>query len=212
MNYIFEMQPHDAEPLLAQVSRALEKRTELMSRKQYASLWKVTDRLNERQKDSAGPGRVHKGLTIFNLILGSFLLLTALLAKMQGRPMDETVLFVGVLAVGVGILRLRTEPMKSKTQKRFDRAAGMLLEKLADIQPGQIRITFDENGMEMWEGEAAEQVPYSKFECIVEEEDLFLVTFDDKAMVLPKADLTHGSTEDLRNLFLNQEKILHGQA
>lgn len=212
MNHIFEMQPHDAEPLLAQVSRALEKRTELMSRKQYASLWKVTDRLNERQKDSAGPGRVHKGLTIFNLILGSFLLLTALLAKMQGRPMDETVLFVGVLAVGVGILRLRTEPMKSKTQKRFDRAAGMLLEKLADIQPGQIRITFDENGMEMWEGEAAEQVPYSKFECIVEEEDLFLVTFDDKAMVLPKADLTHGSTEDLRNLFLNQEKILHGQA
>lgn len=212
MNYIFEMQPHDAEPLLAQVSRALEKRTELMSRKQYASLWKVTDRLNERQKDSAGPGRVHKGLTIFNLILGSFLLLTALLAKMQGRPMDGTVLFVGVLAVGVGILRLRTEPMKSKTQKRFDRAAGMLLERLADLQPGQIRITFDENGMEMWEGETAEQVSYSKFECIVEEEDLFLVTFDDKAMVLPKADLTHGSTEDLRNLFLNQEKILHGQA
>ena len=212
MNYIFEMQPHDAEPLLAQVSRALEKRTELMSRKQYASLWKVTDRLNERRKDSAGPGRVHKGLTIFNLILGSFLLLTALLAKMQGRPMDGTILFVGVLAVGVGILRLRTEPMKSKTQKRFDRAAGMLLEKLADIQPGQIRITFDENGMEMWEGEAAEQVSYSKFECIVEEEDLFLVTFDDKAMVLPKADLTHGSTEDLRNLFLQQEKILHGQA
>ena len=212
MNYIFEMQPHDAEPLLAQVSRALEKRTELMSRKQYASLWKVTDRLNERQKDSAGPGRVHKGLTIFNLILGSFLLLTALLAKMQGRPMDGTILFVGVLAVGVGILRLRTEPMKSKAQKRFDRAAGMLLEKLADIQPGQIRITFDENGMEMWEGETEEQVPYGKFECIVEEEDLFLVTFDDKAMVLPKADLTHGSTEDLRNLFLNQEKILHGQA
>lgn len=212
MNYIFEMQSHDAEPLLAQVSRALEKRTELMSRKQYASLWKATDRLNERQKDSAGPGQVHKGLTIFNLILGSFLLLTALLAKMQGRPMDGTILFVGVVAVGVGILRLRTEPMKSKTQKRFDRAAGMLLEKLADIQPGQIRITFDENGMEMWEGEAAEQVSYSKFECIVEEEDLFLVTFDDKAMVLPKADLTHGSTEDLRNLFLNQEKILHGQA
>lgn len=211
MNYIFEMQPHDAEPLLAQVSRALEKRTELMSRKQYASLWKVTDRLNERQKDSAGPGRVHKGLTIFNLILGSFLLLTALLAKMQGRPMDGTILFVGVLAVGVGILRLRTEPMKSKTQKRFDRAAGMLLERLADLQPGQIRIIFDENGMEMWEGEATEQVPYGKFECIVEEEDLFLVTFDGRALVLPKADLTHGSTEDLRNLFLNQEKILHHQ-
>ena len=88
----------------------------------------------------------------------------------------------------------------------------MLLEKLADIQPGQIRITFDENGMEMWEGEAAEQVPYGKFECIVEEEDLFLVTFDGRALVLPKADLTHGSTEDLRNLFLQQEKILHHQA
>ena len=210
MKYMFEMQPHAAESLQAQVSSALEKRTELLSRKQYASLWKTTDRMNSRPKGKAPVGKADKIWAVIKLVLAGFLLLTAVLAKLQGRSSFGGVTYFFLAGItGSSILTLSADPMRRRARKRFDHAAAMLLEKLADIQPGQVCVTFDEDGMEMREGTSAEAVPYAQFECIIEEEEIFLVTFDGRAMVLPKSDLAEGSAEDLRNLFLQQEKILH---
>ena len=43
-DYIFHISPYDTEKLLPQVSRALEKRTEMVSRERFPGLWKHTDR------------------------------------------------------------------------------------------------------------------------------------------------------------------------
>ena len=213
MHCIFELHPHSAEGLQAQVSHGLEKRTELLSRKQYASLWKVTDRLNSRQTGTNEAGRKHKVLPIFNLVLGSFLLLTAILARAQGQAMSGTVIFVALLAVGTGILRLRSGSMERSSKKRFDQAAEMLLDRLSKVEAGQVKVIFDPEGMEMQEGEHTEHFAYDMFECILEEEDLFLVTFDGRVLVLPKADLAEGSSDDLRKIFLQaQDTILHNLA
>ena len=213
MKYMFEIQPHTVQSLQAQVSSALEKRTELLSRKQYASLWKTTDRLNSRPKRKSAVGKADKIWAIIKLLLAGFLLLTAVLAKAQGRSVSGVAFFVLAGILGTSILTLSEDPLRRRAQKRFDRAAAMLLEKLADIQPGQVCIAIDENGMEMREGVSVEMVSYAQFECIVEEEELFLVTFDGKAMVLPKSDLAEGSAEDLRKVFQKavflNEKILH---
>ena len=42
-DYIFHISPYDTEKLLPQVSRALEKRTEMVSRERFPGLWKHTD-------------------------------------------------------------------------------------------------------------------------------------------------------------------------
>ena len=98
--YRFVLTPYD--PSLAdELSRALEKRTELSSRKKYPGLWRQTDRLhayNERT-GSAGTGKGRKifrtVLTIVLLLLGLFLLIPGLMdPKNLKGP-----LIVGILAV-----------------------------------------------------------------------------------------------------------------
>ena len=43
-NYVFRLTTYDVQQLLPQVSKALEKRTELISRERYAKLWKGIDK------------------------------------------------------------------------------------------------------------------------------------------------------------------------
>ena len=45
-NYIFQISPYDINCLLPQMSKALKKRTELISRERYPNLWSFTDRMN----------------------------------------------------------------------------------------------------------------------------------------------------------------------
>ncbi len=40
-DYIFHISPYDTEKLLPQVSRALEKRTEMVSRERFPGLWNI---------------------------------------------------------------------------------------------------------------------------------------------------------------------------
>ena len=82
--YRFVLTPYD--PSLAdELSRALEKRTELSSRKKDPGLWRQTDRLhayNERT-GNVGTGKGRKifrtVLTIVLLLLGLFLLIPGLM-------------------------------------------------------------------------------------------------------------------------------------
>lgn len=46
IHFIFQLSPYNIDKLLPQVSKALEKRTELVSRERFPGLWKNTDRIN----------------------------------------------------------------------------------------------------------------------------------------------------------------------
>ena len=115
--YRFVLTPYD--PSLAdELSRALEKRTELSSRKKYPGLWRQTDRLhayNERT-GNAGTGKGRKifrtVLTIVLLLLGLFLLIPGLMdPKNLKGP-----LIVGILAVSCALFRIAISIPKKSLQ------------------------------------------------------------------------------------------------
>ena len=49
MDYEFQLSPYDGSSLVPQVSCALEKRTESISREKYPKMWKITDHFNSKK-------------------------------------------------------------------------------------------------------------------------------------------------------------------
>lgn len=49
MDYEFQLSPYDGASLVPQVSCALEKRTESISREKYPKMWKITDHFNSKK-------------------------------------------------------------------------------------------------------------------------------------------------------------------
>lgn len=72
--FLFRLAPTDSATLLPQVSRALEKYTELKSRHTFPGLWKIADRLNASHRDVPNRfGLLHKVMIVVLTLLGLFL-------------------------------------------------------------------------------------------------------------------------------------------
>lgn len=190
--YIFDVGPIDGEDLLPEVMRALEKRTELLSRERYPGLWKHTDRLN-----AAAEGRTRSRLRmritgVACLVLGVFLFVPGLM-----EPQELLVpLLAGALAICAGIWNLWRSRKKRKNP--FEEAAKKLLADKAQVRPGECRVLFSSESMAVkGQGESGE-IPYGRFECVIEAADLFLLAFDGRVAVLLKKELSKGSVEGFR--------------
>ena len=115
MEFVFELTKYNDISFKLQVSKALEKRTELVSRNKHPRLWKYTDKLNSKKKV---PEQVlekrrsrYKVYGIVLLLLGLFLLIPSLMA-----PKEMLIpLLVGAFTVGIGILNI-SFGIKSKRQ------------------------------------------------------------------------------------------------
>ena len=82
-NYDFQVTPYDTESLLRQVSTALEKRTELISRQRYPGLWENIDRLNTMAKGRQRSSLRTRIMGIVCLVLGIFLFVPGLLKPQE---------------------------------------------------------------------------------------------------------------------------------
>lgn len=72
--FLFRLAPMDSDNLLPQISRVLEKRTELKSRQLCPGLWKVTDRLNASHRNVPNRfGLFHNVMIVVLTLLGLFL-------------------------------------------------------------------------------------------------------------------------------------------
>ena len=102
---VFAISPLDAQRLHPQVSRALEKRTELVSRQKCPKLWALTDKLNGVAKSPQSVRENRKKRRVFlgllDWLLGSFLLMTGLV-----EPRTLLLLLVGAAAFGAGVVIL----------------------------------------------------------------------------------------------------------
>lgn len=188
MEFVFQISPCGKPNLVPQVSRALERHTELRSRKALPKLWTYTDRLNSREK--APVQSLHKrrvrcriyGIAL--LLLGIFLLVPGMM-----EPQELFVpLVAGVFSTGAGIASLWRS---RKHPSGFDRAAHRLLAHCDDVPPAQVRFTAD--GMTAAE---AETLPYSALDHIVETQDLFVLTWAERIIVLQKRDMVLGEPAD----------------
>ena len=100
--YRFQITPLEPERLYPQVSRALVRRAELLSRARLPRLWALTDRLNRKKRTgrrmSKGRQYAWKALAVVNWLLGGLLLMVGL-TEPTG---PATVLAVGAVGLGAG--------------------------------------------------------------------------------------------------------------
>lgn len=194
-NYNFQITPYDTESLLQQVSKALEKRTEFVSRERYPSLWENIDKLNAVSKGKRRSSLRSKVMSIICLVLGVFLFVPGLM-----KPQELLVpLLVGAFAIVIGIVYLYIGRKGKKNP--FDKSARLLLMGKDTISAKQsIIVSFSESGMEIRADDKEPQhIPYSDFESMIETEDLFLFVHDTRITVLQKKDLTSNDITDFRN-------------
>lgn len=78
-DYIFHISPYDTEKLLPQVSRALEKRTEMVSRERFPGLWKHTDRFRSMARGRKRSRLRTRGMSALCLAAGIFLAVPGLM-------------------------------------------------------------------------------------------------------------------------------------
>ena len=194
-NYNFQITPYDTESLLQQVSKALEKRTEFVSRERYPGLWENIDKLNAVSKGKRRSSLRSKIMSIICLVLGVFLFVPGLI-----KPQELLVpLLVGAFAIVIGIVYLYIGRKGKKNP--FDKSARLLLMGKDTISAKQsIMVSFSESGMEIRADDKEPQhIPYSDFESMIETEDLFLFVHDTRITVLQKKDLTSNDITDFRN-------------
>ncbi len=194
-NYNFQITPYDTESLLQQVSKALEKRTEFVSRERYPSLWENIDKLNVVSKGKRRSSLRSKVMSIICLVLGVFLFVPGLM-----KPQELLVpLLVGAFAIVIAIVYLYIGRKGKKNP--FDKSARLLLMGKDTISAKQsIMVSFSESGMEIRADDKEPQhIPYSDFESMIETEDLFLFVHDTRITVLQKKDLTSNDITDFRN-------------
>ena len=194
-NYNFQITSYDIESLLPQVSKALEKRTEFVSRERYPGLWENIDKLNAVSKGKRRSSLRSKIMSIICLVLGVFLFVPGLM-----KPQELLVpLLVGAFAIVIGIVYLYIGRKDKKNP--FDKSARLLLMGKDTISAKQsIMVSFSESGMEIRADDKEPQhIPYSNFESMIETEDLFLFVHDTRITVLQKKDLTSNDITDFRN-------------
>ena len=194
-NYNFQITPYDIESLLPQVSKALEKRTEFVSRERYPGLWENIDKLNAVSKGKRRSSLRSKIMSIICLVLGVFLFVPGLM-----KPQELLVpLLVGAFAIVIGLVYLYIGRKDKKNP--FDKSARLLLMGKDTISAKQsIMVSFSESGMEIRADDREPQhIPYSDFESMIETEDLFLFVHDTRITVLQKKDLTSNDITDFRN-------------
>ena len=207
-DYIFHISPYDTEKLLPQVSRALEKRTEMVSRERFPGLWKHTDRFRSMARGRKRSRLRTRGMSALCLAAGIFLAVPGL---MEPRELFVPLL-VGAAAMGAGIIGLWQSRARKKNP--FDRAAKILLEGKAKSSAEQAAsVSFSEEGMTVPAGGGkAEFVPYREFECAVETADSFLFVFGGRVLLLQKMDLKAECTGDFCSLISEKVKPYHSIA
>lgn len=195
-NFTFQITPYDTDLLLPQVSKALEKRTEIVSRNTYPRLWEMTDRLHAAAHGKTRSKCRTKVISVLYLLTGIFLFIPGII-KPQELPL---LLLIGAVAIGAGIWGIWTN--RKHRENRFDKSAKLLLEGKQSLSASQsATVFFSEEGMTLPGGNGdTEYIPYSSFECALETLNGFLFIFDTRVAILQKCDLTSGTLIEFHEL------------
>lgn len=207
IEYIFKISALDTKVLLKEVSQALEKRTELISRAKYPDIWKYTDKFNASKKASQSTLKKRRVFTkiysILNLLLGTFLFIPSL---MEPKKLFIPLL-VGAIAIGFGIRGM----WRSRKNKKnpFVTSAELLLKEREHIAGDEVQVVFTENGMRIETQETDTAiVPYLNFEYVIETEETFLLTYQGNVTILQKRDMVTGNRNDFNDFISSKVELV----
>lgn len=193
MEFHFVLSRYNGDIFKPQVSKVLEKRTESVSRKEYPTLWKFTDKLNSMKKVPEGTSKMrrsrYKVYGIIFVLIGLFLLIPSLT-----NPKEMSVsLLTGAFATAMGILYLRLGRKNINKTSSFDKAAAQLFSKYEGLLAGEVNVVFTQDKVQL-AGKAA--FDYDDIEKIIITEDLIILFWNKSVTVLQKKDLTSNNIEE----------------
>lgn len=199
-SYLFQISSYDISRLLPQVSKALKKRSEYLSRQRYPNMWRHIDHL---PSPSQGPSRSRLRTRLFSVLC----LAAGVILVMPGlmEPKELLVpLVAGAAAIVLGISGLWAT--RKNRENSFDRSARLLLEGKDQTPESPVpAVSFSDQGMTLSEKGETEFVPYSDFESAWKTEDTLLLVFGQRVTLLQKQDLVQGDVASLSRLL--SEKV-----
>ena len=203
MDYEFQISPYNNPSYVQQISCALEKRTESISREKHSQMWKITDYFNsKRASESVSKKRRFRSRIygILLIILGVFLLVPGLM-----EPQELAVpLFAGVFSLLIGLSTLWSSKAQKLQSNRFNQAAVKLLKRVESPLP--VHVHFTKDGMKLAD---QQMIPYSDFNFVCETGDLFLLTWNEQVTILQKKDMVTGNKEQFSSFLQDHIKIMH---
>ena len=177
--------------LYYEISECIAKRTEIFSRKKFPGIWEKTDEINRKNLSSEGFERRVRLRRFYGIVLiaiGIFLFVPGIV-----KPKELTVpLIVGAFSIINGIFAVI--PRKTNAEKFLKKAKKLAKTINSSLNP-EDTVVFAEEGI--FEN-GTELMEYKNLENIVENRSIFLVCDGTKIMVLRKADMVIGNTEDFR--------------
>ena len=194
IEFIFQVKEYDAEALLPQVSKALQRRMELRNQQLRPGKPNPAE-MTEAQRKQA---------KIKDIIWGVIWLAVGIYFLVSGFTKGENAtlpLVVGAVAVFFGIKRLI--PQRKPNVEKFDKAAKEFLdghkENFDDVEN---QICFSDEEMIIVTGALEdldqEAVTYDEVEFAMETEDIFLLVHGGHGVMLQKKDITLGTAEEFR--------------
>lgn len=198
--YLFQISSYDISRLLPQVSKALEKRSEYLSRQRYPNMWRHIDHLPSPSQGAKRSRLRTRLFSVLCLAAGVILVVPGLM-----EPKELLVpLVAGAAAIVLGISGLWAAG--KNREKPFDRSARLLLEGKDQTPESPVpAVSFSDQGMTLSEKGETEFVPYSDFESAWETEDTLLLVFGQRVTLLQKQDLVQGDVASLSRLL--SEKV-----
>ena len=195
IEFIFQVKEYDAEALLPQVSKALQRRMELRNQQLRPGKPNPAE-MTEAQRKQA---------KIKDIIWGVIWLAVGIYFLVSGFTKGENAtlpLVVGAVAVFFGIKRLI--PQRKPNVEKFDKAAKEFLdghkENFDDVEN---QICFSDEEMIIVTGAVEdldqEAVTYDEVEFAMETEDIFLLVHGGRGVMLQKKDITLGSADEFRD-------------
>ena len=200
MEFVFQISENNQDNL--ELSKALEKLTELNSRQSLQWLWKYIDRLDAVPKASIPVLRRravrYKLFGVILLVLGILLLVPGLM-----EPSELLVpLISGAISMLLGLVCFL--PRQKKPSRKFHTAA---IKLLASTQTSEKlgNVSFTQEGMKLPDGEV---ISYDCFNTIVETESIYLLIWKDRVTVLQKRDLLNGAHEDFLRILKEKTNLV----
>lgn len=188
MEFIFKPEKL-TENLSYEISEAIAKRAENFSRKKFPGLWKKTDELNKKNLSEEGFKRrirLRRFYGIIMIALGIFLFVPGIM-----KPKELVVpLIAGAFSIINGIFAVI--PRKTNAERFFKKAKKLIFAINSSVKP-EDTVVFNEEGI--FENGSL-LMEYENLENIIETKNVFMVCDGAKIMVLRKADMVAGKTEE----------------
>ncbi len=197
IEFIFQVSEYDADALLPQVSKALQRRMELRNQQLHPGKAALAE-MTEEQRKKARIRDIVWGIVW--LAVGLYLLISGL---SKGEDGSKWLPIIGVVCIFVGSKRLLPQ-RKVPAVDKFDSAAKEFLdEHKGVVEENERQVCFSDEELVIVTGalEDLEQdaVPYDDVEFAMETEDIFLLVHNGHGVLLQKKDMTLGSAEEFRD-------------